>query len=88
MICKEVFFVLSKFASCTPLKNLLIAFESHLISTPVTMPTLNLSLYGISYSIYGTLQEKTDAKAKEITMDCDDIQAHNVKIKTAYFSAF
>ena len=36
--------------------------RSHLISTPVTTPTLNLSSRGISCEIYGILQEKTDAK--------------------------
>ena len=36
--------------------------ESHYLRTPVTTPTLNLLLQGISSQVYGTSQEITDAK--------------------------
>ena len=63
LFVKEIFY---KFASCASPEKLVRKERqeprSHLISTPVTMPTLNLSSHGISCQIYGTLQEKTDAK--------------------------
>ena len=66
MLREEDFFVISKFTCCTSLEKLVQKecqeSRSHLISTPVTTPTLNLSSHGIVCQIYGTLQEKTDAK--------------------------
>ena len=66
LFVKEIFFVISKFTSCASLEKLIQKecqeSRSHLISTSVTMPTLNLSSRGISCQIYGILQEKTDAK--------------------------
>ena len=68
---------------------------SQYFQTSVTTPTLYQSIQGLSYVIYGTILEKTDAKVctasentKEATMDRDVIQAHKMKIKLASVSAF
>ena len=62
LFVKEIFFVISKFTSCAslekPVQKVCQESRSYLISTPVTMPTLNLLSRGISCQIYRTLQEK------------------------------
>ena len=62
-------------------------YASQYFQTSVTTPTLYQSIQGLSYIIYGTILEKTDAKVcttsentKEAITDRDVIQAHKMKL--------